>query len=304
MASDPEGSRSTIGGVPPLGIAGITFDFGNTLVRVDRAGLAAVVADTAAELERHGSIAAVDAFTRVWAEERDRQFREEVPRFREVDLDQRVIRVLARLRGMVTPSSGDRWDDVAAGRLVHGDEVSLTVTAYSRAFVGRMVPLPEAEGTLRRLSERGFTMGILSNWPLAATIDRYVAAHGWGPPLLRAVVVSQRVGTIKPHPRIFQAAASAMGLPPERLLHVGDDWSADVAGALAAGWHAAYLRGHQEDSPLPTSEPGGALAAGLRGTPDLVLDSLAELDPRVTLVPADGVGPTARIDRTTGPEVT
>ena len=36
----------------------------------------------------------------VWAEERERQFREEVPLFRETDLGQRIARVLARLRGM------------------------------------------------------------------------------------------------------------------------------------------------------------------------------------------------------------
>ena len=39
-----------------------------------------------------------------WAEERERQFREEVPQFREVDLALRVVRILARLRGM--PAAG------------------------------------------------------------------------------------------------------------------------------------------------------------------------------------------------------
>ena len=54
------------------------------------------------------------------------------------------------------------------------------------------------------------TLAILSNWPLAATIDRYAEAAGWLP-YLRAIVVSQRVGTIKPHPAIFAEARRLLG---------------------------------------------------------------------------------------------
>ena len=96
-------------------------------------------------------------------------------------------------------------------------------------------------------------LAILSNWPLATTIDRYVEAAGWSP-YLAAVVVSQRVGTIKPHPAIFEAARHALGDPsPGTILHVGDDWAADVVGAKRAGWRAAYLHGRPHDSPLPGS---------------------------------------------------
>ena len=54
------------------------------------------------------------AFLAAWAEERDRQFREEVPQFREVDLAERLVRVLARLRGMAPPAPGERWDQASA----------------------------------------------------------------------------------------------------------------------------------------------------------------------------------------------
>ena len=82
-------------------------------------------------------------------------------------------------------------------------------------------------------------LAILSNWPLAATIDRYVEAAGWAP-FLRAIVVSQRVGVIKPHPGIFAEARRQLGDPkPDAILHVGDDWAADVVGASAVGWRVA-----------------------------------------------------------------
>ena len=71
----------------------------------------------------------------VWAEERERQFREEVPLFRETDLGQRIARVLARLRGMTPPPSDDRWDDEAAAAYTSPDEVAWTMEVYSAAFV-------------------------------------------------------------------------------------------------------------------------------------------------------------------------
>ena len=105
----------------------------------------------------------------------------------------------------------------------------------------------------------------------AATIDRYCEAAGWMPHLA-AVVVSQRVGTIKPHPAIFAAARAALGDPdPAAILHVGDDWAADVVGAKRAGWRAAWLAERPVDSPLPGSRRDASVVA------DLELRSLEEL---------------------------
>lgn len=267
-----------------LAVAAITIDFGNTLVRVDRAGLRGVVEQASDELARRGIVHDRPAFLAAWTEERERQFREEVPEFREVDIPQRAVRVLARLRGMNPPPADQRWDDPAAAALVDAAEVEQIVDAYSSAFVGRMAPVADAGPTLQRLADRGFSLAILSNWPLALTVDRFAEAQGWLPHL-RSIVVSQRVGTIKPHPSIFRAAEAALGFNGSgsggRILHVGDDWAADVVGAHRAGWRTAYLRNRQLDTPLPTSEPGDDSIADPSVVPDVVIDELAELDDRV-----------------------
>ncbi len=268
-----------------IAVAAITIDFGNTLVRVDRPGLRDVVEVTGDALVAAGVVPEQAAFLHAWTEERERQFREEVPQLREVDIAQRAVRVIARLRGMPPPPAEERWDDVAAGTRVTPQDVDAVVDAYSGAFVDRMAPVADATDTLRRLSDRGFALAILSNWPLALTIDRFAEAQGWLP-YLRSIVVSQRVGVIKPHPAIFGAAAAALGLGEgdgRLLLHVGDDWAADVVGAHRAGWRMAHLRGRQDDTPLPTSEPGDDLRTDGRVEPDLVIDELAELDARVDL---------------------
>ncbi len=256
-------------------LAAITFDFGNTLVPVDRTSLEAVVgalADAAAA--RFGVRRA--AFLAAWAEERARQFREEVPRFRETDLAVRLRRVLARLRGMAAPDPDGAWDDEAAAGWSTASEVDRGIDVYSQAFVAGLPPDPAIEALLARLAPR-YRLGILSNWPLAATIDRYAEAAGWTRHLA-AIVVSERVGTIKPHPAIFRAAEAALAAAgarpqvPGAILHVGDDWAADVVGAKGAGWRVAYLRRRPADSPLPGSDPGGD------AVPDLVLDRLADLE--------------------------
>ena len=268
---------------PRLSVAAITLDFGNTLVMVDRPGLRNVVEQTADALIEQGIVVDRAGFISTWAEERDRQFREEVPELRETDITQRAGRVLARLRGMAPPSAAERWDDAAALRRVEPGEIEVVGDMYGAAFLECMVPVADAGITLARLAGRGFALAILSNWPLATVIDRFAEAHGWLPHL-RAIVVSQRVGVIKPHPAIFRAAEAALGVSDGRsILHVGDDWAADVVGASEAGWRTGYLRGRQADTPLPTSDRGDDRDGEAAVTPDIEIDELSELDARVEL---------------------
>jgi HAD superfamily hydrolase (TIGR01509 family) len=259
-------------------ITAVTLDFGNTLVPVPDGALRAVVAETASAIaERFGPFDH-DEVNRLWSEERARQFREDVPEMREVDLDQRLGRLLARLRGMPPPADDARWDDVSAALLSDAAERAWAVDVYSAAFVARLPAAPETGALLERLARR-VDLAILSNWPHAATMDRYLDAAGWTP-RLRAVVVSQRVGTIKPHPAIFAAARAALGDPdPASILHVGDDWAADVVGAKQAGWRAAWLRDRPLDSPLPGSVRDDSVV------PDLELNRLAELEEALERLP-------------------
>jgi putative hydrolase of the HAD superfamily len=268
-------------------IEAVTFDFGNTLVPVGNAALGDVVARTADRVAaRSGPFDAVD-FIRTWNEERDRQFAEEVPKGREVDLEQRMIRVLARLRGLAPPPAAGRWDDASAARLSTADERAAAVEAYSAAFV-EVIPVPPDVGPLLdRLATR-WRLAVLSNWPLAAMIERFLEAAGWRN-AFRAVVISQRVGSIKPARAIFDICESALGVPGSTILHVGDDWIADVVGARRAGWRTAYLRGRQVDSPLPSSEPDASAPA------DIVIDRLADLEAAIDRL--GGRARTVRSDR-------
>ncbi len=80
------------------------------------------------------------------------------------------------------------------------------------------------------------------------------------------VFVSEVVGIRKPSPEIFLRAAGCLGLDPPRVLFVGDNPEADIAGATGVGMRTAWLRRGRE---WP-EHLGGVL-------PDYTIDSLAEL---------------------------
>ena len=61
--------------------------------------------------------------------------------------------------------------------------------------------------------------------------------------LFDALVFSDEVGCSKPDRRMFERAASVLGLPVTRLIHIGDRDHNDVKGAQAAGARAVLFTG-------------------------------------------------------------
>ena len=239
----------------------ITFDFGNTLVPFPPGSTDHVIVRTA---ERLAPLLRVDAaeFVRLWGEERSRQFATEVPLGLEADSELRAARVIARLRGCPAPPSAVAWESSAALDYVEPGEVAAFVETNAGFFVAATPVPPGVEQMLARLAGR-FRLGIVSNWPLAVAIERFVEAAGWSPHLA-AVVVSQRVGAIKPLPAIFEATAAALGVASgPQLLHVGDDVGADVVGAHGVGWLAALVTQRLEGTPLPSAPPAPGVRADL-----------------------------------------
>lgn len=59
--------------------------------------------------------------------------------------------------------------------------------------------------------------------------------------LFNAAISAARFGVGKPDVRIFHAAAAAVGVSADQVLHVGDDAGLDVLGALAAGMQTVWV---------------------------------------------------------------
>jgi FMN phosphatase YigB (HAD superfamily) len=253
-------------------IEAVTLDFGNTLVAFPDGAMQGLIDETAEQAARAWGLDPND-FAAVWAQERLRQFAHDVPAGREADMDVRARRVLARLRGCPSPPPESDWEPGSAEAWSEPDEISAVLDWYAAAFV-RQTPVPrEVEPLLGRMANR-YRLAILSNWPNALSVERFVEAAGWMPHL-QAVVVSHRVGVVKPRSQIFEAAARALGVASgPLLLHVGDDPIADVAGAHGVGWLAALIRSRPESSPLPMARATATMGPEKA---DLEVDGLADL---------------------------
>lgn len=83
------------------------------------------------------------------------------------------------------------------------------------------------------LESAGVPFRIASNFDgrLRGVLDGLPATSGRG----GARVISSEVGHRKPHPRFYRAACASLGLPPARVLCVGDDPENDVLGPARAG---------------------------------------------------------------------
>lgn len=164
----------------------------------------------------------------------------------------------------------DLWDrnaDLPAGEQIDvflrfaglDDADDALRTAASEAFGGALIDLPPALfphiiETLEGLEGRGLAIGMVSN--TGRTWGRYMRKVqdrlGIGR-FFDVRVFSDEVGVRKPESGIFQTALDGLGLPAERVVHVGDDVAADVAGAKAIGMRAIWF-----DAGRPGHRPGFA----------------------------------------------
>jgi FMN hydrolase / 5-amino-6-(5-phospho-D-ribitylamino)uracil phosphatase len=134
------------------------------------------------------------------------------------------------------------------------DDPSLAEKAYAVFFAerNRVVLYEDALPALQALSAR-FPMVSLSNGN--AQLDIIGLGH-----FFKATISAKEFGFSKPDPLIFIAAAGAVGVMPHEVLHIGDDASLDVMGALNAGMQAVWL--NRDDKLWPYEDKKPTLEVG------------------------------------------
>lgn len=107
---------------------------------------------------------------------------------------------------------------------------------------------PETLDTLTRLRERGFELGIISNFDSRLfNVLRALGLQG----LFNTVTISSMARSAKPAQRIFRQALEKHAADPGEAVHVGDSMRDDVEGARAAGLHAVLVEREAGPSPVP-----------------------------------------------------
>ena len=149
-------------------------------------------------------------------------------------------------------------DDAFADRVFEAYEVT-----WPRSVAIYEETLPTLEALRGRVRLVVISNGLRQyQWP---KIERFDLA-----PYFDRIVISEEVGVVKPEREIFAAAVEGFDVSPEAAIHVGDSHDADVAGARAAGWLAAWVRrgaGHASAE----APPDAAHRA------DLEIDTLTEI---------------------------
>ncbi|MDR2595862.1 MAG: HAD family hydrolase [Treponema sp.] len=91
--------------------------------------------------------------------------------------------------------------------------------------------------TLTNLRKSGYKLALLSDFPPEKKLEYLGISGFWD-----AVLCSERCGAIKPHLLSFTELITAMALPCEKILYVGNNRSYDVAGAKRAGMKTAWIK--------------------------------------------------------------
>jgi putative hydrolase of the HAD superfamily len=144
----------------------------------------------------------------------------------------------------------ERHSVLARSCSVPEDQVAPLVDALRAQDGEAVTTYPDSIDTLRALRDRGFLVGICSNWGWdledslrQAGLDGHVDA----------AVTSARVGFRKPHRQIYAAIAERLRCVPTEALFVGDSLHPDVTGPLAVGMDAVHVWRHEASDapPLP-----------------------------------------------------
>jgi putative hydrolase of the HAD superfamily len=142
-----------------------------------------------------------------------------------------------------------RRESIRESLLRAGDAPHLAEAAFDVFFAERQnVTLYDGvQDALARLSARYPLVG-LSN----GNADVFLTEAA---PYFKASVSARLFGVAKPDARIFHAAAAQLNLPVDAVLHLGDDATTDVLGAMNAGMQTAWVNTQGHDWPHEASQP-------------------------------------------------
>ena len=139
-----------------------------------------------------------------------------------------------------------------------GIEISLKTASQVwdrlRQIPYKLTPFEDVEPVLTHIKSRGLITGMISNIDQDGenVIDELGISH-----LIDLAVTSIEAGAAKPDPAIFLTALSKAGVTGEEAVHVGDQPSSDIEGAIRSGINAILIDrdgNHPEYSACPRIE--------------------------------------------------
>ena len=159
----------------------------------------------------------------------------------------------------------------AMGIQVPEDDVRRGVAHLMQGALVGAAPIPGAVATVREIHQAGVPIGIVSSAVyhpfLEWTLEAFGIRHAFD-----VVITSASAGFYKSRAELYVHAAELLGATPEHMVHVGDSFRFDVAGASRAGMGTVWLRSDQAEPDDHSTRP------------DLVLTSLEAAAPKILTV--------------------
>lgn len=124
---------------------------------------------------------------------------------------------------------------------VPSDDLAAGVEYLMRLTLSGTSPIPGAVETVRALQQVGTPIGVISSAVYHPFLEWTLESFG----ILGAmttVITSASAGYYKSRPELFLHAAARIGVPPARIVHVGDSLRFDVGGASRVGMGTVWLR--------------------------------------------------------------
>jgi putative hydrolase of the HAD superfamily len=121
--------------------------------------------------------------------------------------------------------------------------------SYREAYERGWRAVPGAHALLTALRTRGVRVAVVTN-NLQSEQELKLERCGLAP-LVDVLVTSERVGAVKPDPRIFQTALEELRATADAAVMLGDAWPTDIMGARTAGIRAVWFNRLGVGSPDP-----------------------------------------------------
>lgn len=122
-------------------------------------------------------------------------------------------------------------------------DIGLTASQASEGALGAMTHFAQWRSRIDISQETHDTLAKLAKkWPLAVITNGNAEPHLFGlDQYFTFILRAGPDGRSKPFSDMYHLAAEKLNLPLEQILHVGDDLTTDVGGAITSGMQACWI---------------------------------------------------------------
>jgi putative hydrolase of the HAD superfamily len=215
----------------------VIFDLDDTLHDDTLTYRRAATSTAEAVARRHGIVAS--ELTAAYVAEADRFWKTLSP----AAFESSMVRLRESMWGAALRAVG--LDDPALAAACARD-----YDAFRRDY---LVLWPGALELLERLRARGLKLAMITNGLAETHRDKIAILQLEN--AFDEIFIADEVGLIKPDPRVFELAASRLGVPPGACAMVGDRLERDVRGGNDAGMYTVWMNVRDETAPPDGPQP-------------------------------------------------